>query len=624
MKSNVSDLELAQAVYLDACAKCSALNSDLRDLQTMRSRVKREGISFLTITLPAFCKDFERSLDAGFIDPAYFQGFRKYGAIPAFLQGMLGLLFDRETGRFHEEVPLEAAVIVDSIRQVCLLHKKVQLSCTPEREAAAVENFVTIEQSNNAFQLPQEQAEKFAAVANVLWANLLGDIRLDELVPRHGPGATAERISGNQKYSWSKWYERLEPSFPYWGTGVSVSAYGEEDVPLVTFVSEQDEDPVRVTLVPKTLKTPRVIAIEPVCMQYVQQAIQSTLVEKIESYWLTSGHVNFTDQSINQKLALTSSSTGQMATIDLSDASDRVLHGLALSMFDGNTDLRDAVDACRSRTALLPDGRVIGPLSKFASMGSALCFPVESMYFYTICVAALLTKYDLPVTPRNVFSVSRNVYVYGDDIVVPSHDADTVLDHLQKYHCKVNASKTFYTGKFRESCGVDAYDGELVTPVYLRHPRPENRREAQQLISWVSTANLFYKKGYWRTATLMFNECEKHLGPLPYVSEESSALGRVSLLGYRTAERWNPEFQAFQVRAWVPSTVYSSDHIGGYAALQKCLLTLEGRSSFETEGTSAFLDHTPWFAPVEVAEDHLEQSARRGAVSLKRRWVPST
>lgn len=59
MKSNESDfLELALCIYLDACAKC-AVNSDYRDLRYIRSRVKDEGVSFLTITLPTFSKDFE-------------------------------------------------------------------------------------------------------------------------------------------------------------------------------------------------------------------------------------------------------------------------------------------------------------------------------------------------------------------------------------------------------------------------------------------------------------------------------------------------------------------------------------------------------------------------------------
>jgi len=60
LKSDASDyLELAERIYRDAAAKCSADVSDLRDLKTIRSRIKDEGFSFLTITLPTFARDLK-------------------------------------------------------------------------------------------------------------------------------------------------------------------------------------------------------------------------------------------------------------------------------------------------------------------------------------------------------------------------------------------------------------------------------------------------------------------------------------------------------------------------------------------------------------------------------------
>lgn len=106
MKSQATDLlKVAERVYHDATAKCIADVSDLRDLETMRSRVKDEGISFLTITLPNFCRDFERSLANGFIDSKDFANFKKVKSrsIPAFLQGMVSQIFDRETGRIRND-----------------------------------------------------------------------------------------------------------------------------------------------------------------------------------------------------------------------------------------------------------------------------------------------------------------------------------------------------------------------------------------------------------------------------------------------------------------------------------------------------------------------------------------
>jgi hypothetical protein len=343
-------------------------------------------------------------------------------------------------------------------------------------------------------------------------------------------------------------------------------------------------------------------------MQYAQQALKDTLVKGIESYWLSKGHVNFADQSINQRQAIRGSRTGRLATIDLSDASDRVPRELALAMFDSNPDFRDAIDACRSTRAILPNGTLVYPLRKFASMGSALCFPVEAMYFYTICVKALLEKRNLPVTPRNVHSVSRVIRVYGDDIVVPSTDAVAVIDHLQKYNCKVNSSKTFWSGYFRESCGVDAYRGKQVQPVYLRKLFPDDRRQASQIISIVETANLFYLKGYWQTATYLFERIEGLIGCLPYVSENSEGLGRISMLGYRSCENWDDNLQCFKVTTLVPTPVRRTDELEGYAALMASLTRLRMLSDLE--------------AP--RSRDSLKYTALHGAVALHRRGIVAT
>lgn len=647
MKSNEAErpsdyLELVHAVLVDASTKCVADVYDLRDFETLKSRVRHEGISFLTITLPKFCQDFERSLAAGFIDSTAFARFKriKEATMPEFLQGMVSQVFDRRTGRIYDKTKSpdgdsaasDVSTVIECIRQLCLTYKKVEISCTPERVAVALANFATIERDFEAFSLQEEDMARFRAVSSVLWDNLVGPLRLSRCIPGHGPGATAEHVSGNQKYAWGRWHDRLEPYFPIIDNGYPIGVVNEKLVlEGVTIVLQEAEQPVRVVSVPKTLKSPRTIAIEPCCAQYVQQGIRSALYRAIESYWLTKGHVNFTDQSVNQQLAIESSMDGRLATIDLSDASDRVPHDLALIMFQVNSDFRDAIDTCRSRYAEMPDGTIIGPLRKFASMGSALCFPVEAMYFYTICVVALLKIQNLPVTPGNCFAVTRDVYVYGDDIVVPTAYATGVLDYLRKYNCKVNANKTFISGSFRESCGVDAYDGYQVTPVYIRQRRPENAQQASRIISWVASANAFYKKGFWRTASLMFNIIEGIVGPLPYVSENSEGLGRTSFLGYRSAERWNAKLQRFEIRALVPMPVYRTDRLEGYGALMKCLLRLEKSNptiapleKVDSEGYPVPLQRgLVELDPEPTDPKHLERSAQHGAVTLKRRWIPS-
>jgi len=610
MKSDESDLlEVVRVIVIDGYAQCAANVSFKRDLKTIRSRVKDEGLSFLTITLPNFARDLEQALAVGRILPEHFRMFRKYRAIPVFLQGMLARIFDLETGRLYDEFnsATDTPTFIGAIRQICLAFKKVEIGCTPAREAAAVVNFANIESSFSDFGLPTEDLAHFELVSSVLWGNMLHKLSCSMFTPRHGPGATADRISGNQKYIWRRWHSRLEPYFHLDEAGVITSDV-ERELERVTIVPPEQEQPVRVTLVPKTLKGPRIIAIEPHCMQYAQQGIRDVLYDVIESDSRLSGKLNFTDQSINQSLAMSGSSDGQLATVDLSDASDRVPLSLAKIMFNSNPDLWDAINACRSTHAELPDGTVLGPLKKFASMGSALCFPIEAMYFYTICVMALLGEQDLPVNHKNVDLVSSLVHVYGDDIIIPSTSAATVLAYLQKYNCKINHNKTFYSGKFRESCGVDAYDGFEVTPTYLRYLPPKNRQQASHIISWCETANQFYLKGYWHTAQYMYNRIEQVIGVLPYVSPDSEALGRVSYMGFRTVQRWNSTLHRFEVKAWCPTPVYYTDELDDHAALWKSLSKLVSLSSLDEPRDRL----------------HLKRSARHGVVAIKRRWVPIT
>jgi hypothetical protein len=312
-----------------------------------------------------------------------------------------------------------------------------------------------------------------------------------------------------------------------------------------------------------------------------------------------------------------------------------------MKMFRANRDLHDSIEACRSRYAQLPDGRIIGPLEKFASMGSALCFPVEAMYFYTILVLARLDYMNLSYTPGNVYNVTRDVYVYGDDIIIPVDGADVALDYLRKYNCKVNSNKTFLNGQFRESCGVDAFGGYEVTPTYITKMRPESKRQASEIISWVAASNHFYKKGYWNTTRLIRKWIERLIGPMPYVTERSSVLGHISFLNFHqwygnlleVPSRWNGDYHRLEIQALAPSPVYRTDVLEGYGALSKCLKNLSLGFDLDKillwDSDLGYFRLKEWRKPKNpkgffaLASLHTDlcKSALHGAVTLKRRWV---
>lgn len=579
-----------------------------RDLVTLKSRAEHEGISFFTITLPEFASSFETCLEHSRVVPTAFVGWRKTGCLPSFLRGFTELVFDQAGRIRNDEISITA---VYAVRQICRFAKKVNMSCAPKRERKAFLRFRDLEHSLRNDPLPRttERYRHFVDTCSVVWGEVLGrEYNTFTSVPRHGPGATAEMISGNQKFHFKTWPKRLERSFPFTEFGMSsLNSLDdpENELEKVRFLDVHDELPVRVIGVPKTSKTPRIIAIEPVAMQYAQQSIARELMRRLEENPLTRHSIRFTDQSVNQHFAISSSLDRSHSTIDLSDASDRVFASGVYDMLKCNPDLLRAIFHCRTKRANVP-GVGIVPLYKFASMGSALCFPIESMYFYSILVHSLLWSRGLPPTRSAILKWARRIHIYGDDIIVPADETDTVLDGLAFFKCKVNTSKSFRSGQFRESCGADAFRGVDVTPVYLRRMRPSSRRDSAGILSWVATSNLLHKFGCWRTAQCMKNHIESMLGKLPIIGAESPGIGWTSFLGCPPSGVWCIHHHKPIVYTYKIRVKREADVLDGYPALLKFFVT---NHSLKRPVTS---------------REHLASSVRHGAVSRKRQWVAQT
>jgi hypothetical protein len=584
MKSLTS---LVQCILEDIQYGCGT--STTRDFETIAWRVKHEGESFLTITLPNFAKEFERALELGKVDSTLFIGWTRQkskllgkGALPRFLGGLLSLVFDPKTGVLLNEPNVCA---IADIRQVCLMFKKVLLPCSDKRMEGAYKKFIETEHEldNAMAELEPELRMKLRRLARLIW----GDATLDrsifreieerltsyDHVPKHGPGATAERIVGNDKYNLLHWHSRLEPYFPFDLFGSCRPDLVLEGLGSIKFVDPDAEPPVRVVSVPKTLKTPRIIAIEPVCMQYTQQSLLELLVPAIESHELTRGSVNFTSQDSNREYArLSSQGILSLATLDLSEASDRVHLSLVDDILDGLPNLRDAILSCRSTRADVP-GYGVKTLSKFASMGSALCFPVEAMVFYTIVMLAIHEAQNIRPTYASIKKFKAGVRVYGDDIIVPIDMVQAVVRHLQAFGLKVNENKTFWTGKFRESCGMDAYDGMEVSPTYVRRIAPSDRRDAHEIVSWVSLSNQLYKRGYWRAAHYCRRVVEKVLRlPLKLIGSRSAGLGLHTFKEWVQSDGWDKQLHRLITRVPVLRSMPRPSELDGWGALLKYFL----------------------------------------------------
>jgi hypothetical protein len=103
MKSHAKLISLCSCFFKDAAAQCATAEVDTnRDLMRIKKRVKSEGLSFLTITLPNFGQGFESSLENRKVTHTEFQGWKFSKCLPVFLRGFTSLVFDVATGDLLE------------------------------------------------------------------------------------------------------------------------------------------------------------------------------------------------------------------------------------------------------------------------------------------------------------------------------------------------------------------------------------------------------------------------------------------------------------------------------------------------------------------------------------------
>jgi hypothetical protein len=592
-------MSLWKVLAMDLASMCCTCA--IRDIKTVTDRYEYEGKSFLTITLPTFSKDLERALDQGSVDRTMFVSFNKHGCLPRFLGGFTDQIFDRSTGVLLDEPNIDA---IYAIRQLTLVFGKMFLLSNAKRERQAMDKFIECENDVKRISdiLQESFKDDLKRVSKLLFHDIFQTIDWKifdlDLNGKHGPGATADGFSGNGKYTCSSWTRRLETVLPF-GDMLLVNRSYRSIGDAIDIIEPEAEIPVKVISVPKTQKTPRIIAIEPTCMQFAQQAVSALIVKAIERHPLLSSLIGFSDQVPNQELARDGSLSGDLATLDLSEASDRVSNSLVNLLVEDYPCLSRAVSACRSYRAKVPGHGVI-TLNKYASMGSALTFPIEAMVFLTVVFIGIERELSTPLSSDDLEDHRWWVRIYGDDIVVPVDTVRSVVDSLESFGFVVNHAKSFWTGRFRESCGKDYYNGHDITVVKLRQNIPSQRKHATETIALVSFRNQLYQRGLWKTCAWLDERIRAILKYFPVVLPTSPVIGRHSFLGYET-EKLCPVLHRPLVKGHVVRAQSPISQIGGHAALFKCLFR---------HGTLPSID------------GHLTRAGRPRAVGTKTRWAP--
>lgn len=176
-----------------------------------------------------------------------------------------------------------------------------------------------------------------------------------------------------------------------------------------------------------------------------------------------------TQPTINRFLARIGSIYGSHATVDLKTASDLIAQRFTSWFFC--PQMYKPLDSIRAKCIELPDGN-IHELGTFSTMGNGFTFPMQTLIFACIVEAAYE---ELGLSTYN-FGMIPSFSVFGDDIVCVKQAYDKVLGLLEWCGFRVNRTKSFNTGSFRESCGQDFFKGHDVRGIYVRKFSHETHR----------------------------------------------------------------------------------------------------------------------------------------------------
>lgn len=608
-------LRLLQAVLQDVARLEPDVKGLDRDYITIKARFEHEGSGFLSVALSSLCDAVDYGLTQGlFACPTGFSKSQR-GALPKLLSGLLCKVFDPRTGSLKEDCSIAA---IKNLRQVLRLFKKFNSSSGRNDllHLEAVGTFWEQEQACRGSFDPL-RASMLSCVSGLTLPGL-HEFRAEQVFPKHGPGAVRERLAANQKWVATTASMVTDAALDRYALDLVVCANRTAEEVLLDYSrgftrESQEQAPnsrgshglslggsAKLISVAKNSTSRRTITVEPCLNMFIQQGLNTELRRQIEACPVLKNSLALTDQRYNQYLALEGSRTGEWTTIDLSAASDRLSYELVKVVFERYAEFFSCVDQCRSE--FVEHNSAPRKLMKFAGMGNALTFPVQSCVFANIAICAILFSegYSAP-SVWDVRRTSKVVRVYGDDIIVPTRYSRQVIDWVESFGLKVNQKKTFSEGYFRESCGLDAYRGYDVTPVYFRVDSVQSPVDPDALGAWVSTSNQLWDVGLYHASNCLRDAVEEVLGPLSLVSRDSASLGWTTRCGASDAQRWDRDLHYPMIRAPVIVPVYKKDKLDGLPALFKFFLT----------------------PLIQRGQGHLERSTQRFKTKIAWRWMPA-
>ncbi len=349
------------------------------------------------------------------------------------------------------------------LRQSLLSKYSDSGTATPkERKLAAIKKWQSMEIRNSVTNerllfdncyFGDMTSEKIVQFARAIIRSMIGetypsDVLLGEFSNgastrvKRGPVAIAQKFVGKAHVTPEGWDAFRKGVLPYSTSWVQSYMDG-------TFSPVHVDGSVMFT-VPKNSEIDRVACKEPELNMFMQRGVGNYFRNA-----LLKRNINLNDQTVNQRLAREGSIGRKLATLDLSSASDLISTQLVYLLLPLDWFL--LLDSIRvKRTKINGEYH---ELSMFSSMGNGFTFELESLLFYALSCAI-----------NQAWKIRGRVSIFGDDIITPTAIAPMYGRVFSWFGFKVNTKKSFWRGRFRESCGKHYYDGSDVTPFNIHKP----------------------------------------------------------------------------------------------------------------------------------------------------------
>lgn len=576
-----------------------------RDIITIEKRVEHEGFSFLSKAIPTLSDALLVGLSTGvFTCPIGFKTV-KGGRIPRLFSGIFCDVFDMYTGLLKDECPIDC---ITTLYQCTRLFKKC-LSTDEESDKLSSEAVKAFFDTENEI-VREISDERLSFCIDRVSQLILGQLAFsDDVMGKHGPGAVYEGYSTNQKWKYLTEFvigddTQALPGYDDFALEDridlspirSASHPDQLELPFIKRLAPSSRS--RLVTVPKSSTSRRTITVEPMLNQFVQQMLRTQLLDAISSCRIMSVCLDLSDQTKNQILAREGSMHNNFSTLDLKSASDLLSLDLVQKIFHRHGDFYRRM--MESRSICVEHENVRCHIKKFGGMGNALTFPVQSIVFAVVSIAALLVGREKYPTYRNVLAAARMLRIYGDDIIVVTKHYRHVVRGLTSVGLKVNSSKSFFEGDFKESCGTDWFRGVEITPLYLRSVPLNLQSDPRALTNLVSACNQGWLRCYYKFSDHLKDIIEGYLRKkLPLTKSSSGSLGLHTRQEVSEYKRYNQRLNRFEFFGPVVRSRQKRDRLDGYGALMKFF-------------------HTPL---VGRMPGHLERSPTRYRTKVSWRWV---